>query len=47
MEQVQTDFGLGYDEAVIARVRAVNAAGLSSEWGESADDEAFVKTKPQ
>jgi len=40
------EFGLAYNDAIVAQVRAVNAAGLKGEYKES-DDEAKVKTKPE
>lgn len=46
MDLMESEFGLAYNEAIVSRVRAVNAAGLSGEWKES-DDSAKVKTKPQ
>jgi len=46
MEQMETLFELEFNDSIVARVRAVNAAGLEGEWRES-DDSAKVKTKPQ
>lgn len=46
MLSMQDDFGLEYNDSIVARVRAVNAAGLEGEWRES-DDSAKVKTAPQ
>jgi len=46
MLKMDTEFELNYDESIIARVRAVNAAGLEGDWKES-DGSAKVKTKPQ
>lgn len=42
---MDSEFGLAYDEDIVARVRAVNAAGLEGDWKES-DDSAKVKTVP-
>lgn len=39
------DFNLEYNDSIIARVQAVNAAGLKGEWRES-DGAAKLKTKP-
>lgn len=38
-------FGLGYNDEISAQVRAINAAGLPGEWGQSTEG-ATVKTKP-
>lgn len=46
MALMQDEFGLNYDDSIIARVRAVNAAGLEGQWADS-DDSAKVKTKPE
>lgn len=46
MSKMQSEFGLAYNDDIVARVRAVNAAGLNGDWRES-DDSAKVKTKPQ
>jgi len=46
MSKMQDEFSLNYDDPIVARVRAVNAAGLEGEWQES-DDSAKVKTKPE
>lgn len=46
MAEMDDQFGLSYNQPIIARVRAVNAAGLKGEFQES-DDSAKVKTKPQ
>lgn len=45
MDLMESEFGLSYNDSIVSRVRAVNAAGLSGEWRES-DDSAKVKTKP-
>lgn len=45
MVKMSNEFGLEYNESIVARVRAINAAGLKGEWKES-DDSAKVKTKP-
>jgi len=46
MDKMVDEFSLAYDANIDARVRAVNAAGLSGNWQYS-DDGAKVKTKPQ
>jgi len=38
-------FGLAYNDEITAKVRAINAAGLPGEWGESTEN-GRVKTKP-
>jgi len=38
-------FGLAYDDEISAQVRAINAAGLPGEWGQSSVN-GRVKTKP-
>lgn len=40
-----TEFGLAYNDPIVARVKATNAANLEGPWGES-DDSAKVKTEP-
>lgn len=45
MSTMVDEFGLGYDSSVVARVRALNSAGLLGEWGQS-DSSAKVKTRP-
>lgn len=42
---MDSEFGLSYNDDIVARVRAVNAAGLAGSWKES-DDSAKVKTVP-
>lgn len=46
MLSMPAEYGLEYDAAIVARVRAVNAAQLQGEWRESNDD-AKVKTAPK
>lgn len=45
LKLAETPYGLEYNDSIIARVQAVNAAGLKGEWRES-DDSAKVKTVP-
>lgn len=42
---MESEFGLSYNDPIVAQVRAVNAAGLEAEWATS-DESAAVKTKP-
>lgn len=46
MDKMVDEFSLAYNGSINARVRAVNAAGLSGNWAYS-DDSAKVKTEPQ
>jgi len=45
MGKMVTEFGLAYNDPIVARVMATNAANLGGPWGES-DDSAKVKTEP-
>lgn len=45
MGKMVTEFGLAYNDPIVARVKATNAANLEGPWGES-DDSAKVKTEP-
>jgi len=46
MSKMESEFGLSFNDPIVARVRAVNAAGLEGDYTES-DESAKVKTKPQ